>query len=289
MLYGGMKQFFIIIICLLAANVSKAQTSQQLDSLRKKFLEALKNTPPPPDSILRKKKQIRLKSPDTLRVVNIHPFKPLVFPPIFESAYFENAKANQDTIAITFYTVEIGTINVETGKIIACDPIVMRDAHPFTQRFPKGSFPVQLSIARYGSDERVAFSRIYFSDHAVAKWEFALGKGQKQIPLAGDDFYGYGVDGGEGVFIDSAANEDFTKMSKKDEDLWETVFSDETAKNYRNTWEFMVYNFGGHNLACFSTGLGDGRYATYVGYDANGKICRLLTDFGLVNWWEKKN
>jgi hypothetical protein len=288
MSYGGMKQFFILTICLLAANVSKAQTSQQLDSLRKKFLEAIKNTPPPPDSILRKKRQIRLKPPDTLRLVNIHPFKPLVFPPIFESSFFENAKANQDTIAITFYTVEIGTIYVETGKIIACDPIVMRDAHPFGQRFPKGSFPVQLSIAKYDNDERVAFSRIYFSDHPVAKWEFAVAKGKKQIPLASKDFYGYGVDGGEGVFIDSAANEDFTRMSNKDEDLWETVFSDEMAKNYHNTWEFMVYDFGGHKLACFSTGFGDGTYATYVGYDANGKICRLLTDFGLISWWGKK-
>jgi hypothetical protein len=225
MSYGGMKQFFILTICLLAANVSKAQTSQQLDSLRKKFLEAIKNTPPPPDSILRKKRQIRLKPPDTLRLVNIHPFKPLVFPPIFESSFFENAKANQDTIAITFYTVEIGTIYVETGKIIACDPIVMRDAHPFSQRFPKGSFPVQLSIAKFDNDERVAFSRTYFSDHPVAKWEFAVAKGKKQIPLASKDFYGYGVDGGEGVFIDSAANEDFTRMSNEDEDLWETVFA----------------------------------------------------------------
>jgi hypothetical protein len=77
-------------------------------------------------------------------------------------------------------------------------------------------------------------------------------------------------------------------MSNKDEGWWETVFSNEAAKNLHNNWEFVVYNFGGHNLACFSTGFGDGTYATYVGYDANGKICRLLTDFGLVIWWEKK-
>ena len=80
-----MKQFFILAICLLTANFSKAQTNRQLDSLRQKFLEALKNIPPPPDSVLRKKRQIRLKSPDTFRMVNIHPFKPLAFPAIFES------------------------------------------------------------------------------------------------------------------------------------------------------------------------------------------------------------
>jgi hypothetical protein len=33
--------------------------------------------------------------------------------------------------------------------------------------------------------------------------------------------------------------------------------------------------------------IGDGRYATYVGYDDEGNICRLLSDFALINWWDK--
>jgi len=265
-----------------------AQTSQEIDSIRKKYLEALKKTPPPPDSILKKKKQIRSKPPDSLYPVTLRAYLPLAYPSIFESAYFDQAKAQQDNQSISFHAVAIGNLQIETGKIIACDPIVMRDAQPFAQRFPTGSFPVQLSIARLGTDERVAFSRIYFSANAVAKWEFALAQGKKQIPLAGDDFYGYGVDGGQGIFIDSAANASFTRLLSKDDNLWEAVFGDETEKNYRNTWTFVLYQFPGHNLACFSTGFGDGTYATYVGYDARGNICRLLTDFGLITWWKKK-
>ena len=53
------------------------------------------------------------------------------------------------------------------------------------------------------------------------------------------------------------------------------------------TWNYALYNFNGHNIATFSTGLGDGHYATYVGYDEKGNICRLLTDFNLVGWWQK--
>ena len=266
-----------------------AQTKQEIDSIRAQFLEALKHWQPPPDSVLQKKRQLRSRLPDTLHPVTLRSYQPLAFPSIFESAYFDQARTQVDSIVISFYAVSIGDLHIESGKIIACDPIVMKDAEPFDQRFPIGEFPVQLVIAKIGSDERVAFSRIYFSNHPVAKWEFALPKGKKQIPLAGNDFYGYGVDGGKGIFIDSAANANFTELRNNDEELWETVFVDEAARNYRNTWDFLLYPFRSHNLSCFSTGFGDGTYATYVGYDASGKICRLPTDFGLVPWWKRRN
>jgi hypothetical protein len=44
------------------------------------------------------------------------------------------------------------------------------------------------------------------------------------------------------------------------------------------------YNFENHNWLLSSTGYGDGHYGTYVGYDAKGQLCRILTDFGLVVW-----
>jgi hypothetical protein len=58
-------------------------------------------------------------------------------------------------------------------------------------------------------------------------------------------------------------------------------------KHYHNTWRYAMFNFGQHNLVSFTTGMGDGHYATYIGYDANGKICRLLSDFDLFNWRKK--
>jgi hypothetical protein len=45
-----------------------------------------------------------------------------------------------------------------------------------------------------------------------------------------------------------------------------------------------MYNFGKHNLAVFTTGLGDGCYNTYIGFDAKGQPCRLLTDFAIFDW-----
>lgn len=209
-------------------------------------------------------------------------------PAIFETAFFKDCTMVEDSILMKFYAVNIGKINVESGKIISCDPIVMHDAMPFTQQFPAGEFPVQLAIAKINTDERVAFSRIYFSGKPVVKWEFALDSSQKNVPIDGETLYGYGVDAGIGIFIDEKANWAYNQLMAKNMNLWDDVFTKEMGKHYRNTWDYAIYNFEGHNLAAFSTGYGDGTYATYIGFDDQGKPCRLLTDFGLVEWWKKK-
>ena len=221
---------------------------------------------------------------DTL---NISPYDIKSSPAIFETAFFKGTKANYDTIPIEFYAVDIGKINIESGKIIACDPILMHDAISFSQVFPKGEFPIHLSIAKFNGDERVAFSRILFSNKPVAKWEFALRGDEKQLPIFGQKMHSYSVDGGIGLFIDERGNAFFNELYKRNSNIWEDVFNKEMDKNSHSSWQYVLYNFEGHNLASFSTGVGDGHYATYVGYDEQGSICRLLTDFALIVWWKK--
>jgi len=225
--------------------------------------------------------------PDTvLHFSNVEAYKVKAFPFIFETAFFKGTNMIEDSTRLDFYAVDIGMIQIESGKIIAGDPIVVRDSRAFTQKFPKGKFPVQLAIAKFSGDERVAYSRICFSQAPVVKWEFALDSGQKQMPIGGDKIYGYGVDGGTGLFIDAKANQALSELSSKDAYLWDKVSRDR-QRHSRNTWEYSLYAFGEHNLATFTTGMGDGHYATYVGYDASGRPCRLLTDFGLIGWWKK--
>lgn len=208
-------------------------------------------------------------------------------PIIFETAFFKGTITNIDTLLTRLYTINIGDIQVESGKLIACDPIVMRDAKPFSANFPIGHFPVQLALANVNGDERIAFSRIMFSDKPVAQWRFALHDGQQPVSIFGETLYGYGVDAGIGLFIDEKANLAFNRLDKQNDSLWDEVFTKEMDKHLHATWQYVLYNFGKHNLAAFSTGWGDGTYGTYIGYDANGNICRLLTDFGLIEWWKK--
>jgi hypothetical protein len=230
-------------------------------------------------------KLISLQKLDTVKII---PFSVTSKPAIFETAYFAGTQAKMDTFPISFYAVNIGKINIESGKVIAGDPIVIHDAKPYAHEFPVGQFPVQLAIAKIDKDERVAFSRILFSDSAVAKWEFALHEGQKPILIDTGTKYGYGVDAGIGMFIDKKANDAFMELYKKDDSLWTKVFINEMGKHSRPSWDYVLYNFDAHNFAAFHTGYGDGFYATYVGYDSKGNICRLLTDFELVEWWPER-
>jgi hypothetical protein len=70
----------------------------------------------------------------------------------------------------------------------------------------------------------------------------------------------------------------------------EGVYKDirkEMENHYHYDWKYTMFNFRQHNLAAFSTGVGDGRYASYIGFDAKGKPCRLVTDFALFDWKRK--
>jgi hypothetical protein len=204
------------------------------------------------------------------------------YPDIFEAAFQSDTKVTQGDITYTFDRLDIGNLTIESGKLIACDPVVMHDAQPFTQSFPLGNFPVHLAMAKTPTDERVAFSRIVFSDKAIARWTLALKIGQKPISLRDTNFYCYGVDAGAGIFIDSVAN---VRFNTYDHSEWEDVF---VAKAEKNGYTGFMHDFEGHNLATFSTGYGDGCYATFIGFDSEGNACQLLTDFGLVEWWKSE-
>jgi hypothetical protein len=207
-------------------------------------------------------------------------------PVFFESAFIKGTSEKRNGTTVKFYGVTIGKLKIKSGHIIACDPMHIDEyGKPFTQVFPTGEFPVQLSIAKFDYEEKIAFARINFSDEPVARWEFAFLEGQTPIAVGGDKMHGYSVDAGVGVFIDAAANKalDRNNVTRMGEGIYQ-----EMDQHYHNTWRYAMYNFGNHNLAAFSSGDGDGYYATYIGFDAGGKPCRLLTDFNLFDWSHNK-
>ncbi len=200
----------------------------------------------------------------------------LAFPKIFEGSFVKHTKVAQFGTEITFDKIAVGNLKVSSGQIIATDPVTLSDAIAFNEEFPIGEFPVELAMANISAnkDRRVAFARVKFSDKPIRKWEFALLPGQTPIPLNSKEIYGYGVDAGLGLFVDQEAKNNLNMMLEKN---WHNMFS-EKFEHYLN------YSFQNHNAVFFSTGYGDGFYATYIGRDSEGKICQLLTDFDIVLW-----
>ena len=210
-----------------------------------------------------------------------------IFPIIFEGAFSNDTSVKQDTFDYDFKVIDIGILNVESGKIIASDPIVMHDRIAFTQDFPIGRFPVQVAVAKSKNFEVNCFCRINFSNEEVVKWEFALLPGQKKITLTDSIIYCYSVDASMALFIDETANKIFNKKTTKEwESDWENIFVKKSEEC--NNKAGFIHTFNNHNFATFFTGNGDGCYATYIGFDKENQVCRLLTDFGIIRWWTLK-
>jgi hypothetical protein len=214
--------------------------------------------------------------------------KVITQPALLETAFIKGTIEKINNADIYLYGITIGQIKIITGRIVACDPLHIEEyGIPYTQTFPTGEFPVQLSISKVENTETVCFARIKFSDEPVVRWELALIKDQKPLPVGDEKIHGYGVDAGIGIFADDSTlktiRADTTIYS--DEDIYRKIKA-EMDKHYHDEWKYAM-NAYGQNVAAFSTGLGDGRYASYIGFDANGKPCRLVTDFGLFNWKAK--
>lgn len=221
-------------------------------------------------------------STETLDTIKTVPTAITAQPVLFESAFVLGTTHKLNDSTVKLCGINIGNIRIPSGKLVACDPILIEEyGIPFTYQFPTGEFPVQLSIAKQGPEERIAFARIKFSDEPVAKWEFALLKDQEPLPVGGKKMYGFVVDGGLGIFADAEAIKVLNVEPMQS--LNDSVYR-EMDKHTHFDWRYNVHEFGNHNLAMFSTGFGDGRYSTYIGFDANGKPCRLLTDMDLFSW-----
>lgn len=259
-----------LIVIAVAAIVTHFMRKQKTASA----LEALKIPPPQQDT-----------TPPPPAAPLLTDCKDTAYPILFEAAFFPGTRFidedYDDTVALR--TLDIGKLRIETGRLVACDPIELLYIKPFAQRFPNGDFPVQLSLANYGREERIAFSRIVFSDQPVVHWEPLAREGNPRESMRDRNASGYAVDAGKGVFADAAAA---TALSAKDTAFEYNLLYRESEKNYRSCYSYTVQYFDGHNIAVFTSGMGDGVYVTYGGYDANGKICRVLTSFKLAGWWK---
>ena len=198
--------------------------------------------------------------------------------PEYLALALENGRQVRD---ITLVHRQIGNLHLPTGALVACDPFVPMDAGDFTVSLPRGTFPVVLSIAQFANDQRVAFASIRPKEHAPAKWEMMLVGKQDASTLKKDEIFGYGVDSGTGCFMDRSAARALDQAMGANPEFCETMIA-EMEKTYTNTWSWLDMKFGEGNLIAFSSGYGDGAYATYAGYGANGELCVVVTDFGVV-------
>ncbi|MBW4580985.1 MAG: DUF4241 domain-containing protein [Tildeniella nuda ZEHNDER 1965/U140] len=211
--------------------------------------------------------------------------------------------------SITFSVHNIGNLVLTSGKLIACDPLLISPSSEgnepfFTVCLLPNSYPILLSVATYNPLSKLpACAMLQVSSQVPVKWEVAL--------RLGDDLekgiYAYGVDSGTGCFMDAdtlqaliaLVNPENIKNEARQslatilevEERFEQEFGNrlvqEQDKNYANTgfdWtNLLVSSSTGANVITFRSGLGDGVYASYWGYDEADKVVCLVTDFMLFD------
>ena len=186
-----------------------------------------------------------------------------------------------DGKAVTFDCYVLGQLRLPSGKIVAADGFIMFGAEPFTRSVKPGTYPVSVAVARLGDDQRIAFAQVRFSDRRIAKWEMALTPGQDPSKLKADEIYCYGVDSGTGSFADPGAQE---VLGAKDARNLVDEATEEMKKVYEPTRDWVVIDTPKGSAALFSSGWGDGAYASYFGLDDQGEPVALVTDFQVIDW-----
>jgi hypothetical protein len=174
---------------------------------------------------------------------------------------------------------------------------------PFTRTVPPGRYPVALCVSQHTypnrTEERVAAAMIRFTKAKPAAWEMTLRPGEDPATLLPGQFFGYGVDGGEGCFTDAHAVETLEPerklFSKRSGRQPPPNAGSEYYRNLRTPFfrrldesrrEWAANEVAdpdtGANLIAFSSGWGDGAYPSFWGLDRAGNPCRLATDFGIL-------
>ena len=180
----------------------------------------------------------------------------------------------------------LGHIQVTSGRLGACDPIVgARDAWPFARSVAPGHYAVDVAVLEFpNAERRVALARVQLAEREPVWWESAAPEGAQPGDLKPGEAYGYCVDGGIGCFADVRALRAF--------DEWGEHATNELARELEETyepawaWADIRCGAAGENVIVFSSGIGDGFYFSYWGFADDGTIVSLVTDFGLceLDW-----
>lgn len=163
-----------------------------------------------------------------------------------------------------------GNLVLPSGRIVVDELFV--DPRPLKVRVVPRAYPVHATLARYrsGSSDDVAFATLVLSRRPTVRWR-----------LVG----GVAVDGGTAAVTSPEGAHVLEARLRRDQarwdGVWDRMFDSLTAHDYK------VTNFALDrqvNLALFTSGLGDGSYPVYAGFDTAARPTRIVVDFLLLHF-----
>jgi hypothetical protein len=187
-----------------------------------------------------------------------------------------------------------GNLTLTTGQIVCTDPMYRELGLPQAWAAKPGNYPVYLYIGLDDEfDGRVAYAELLFKDEVPAEWKLSL------IPehLLADSFERkmngmYPVENGLSSFSDYETFKIYNQeignfySANKNGNFYTEILEPLFKKNAHipkssrgQDWIDYKPKQANANIIMFGSGWGDGLYPRYVGYDKNGNIVKLVTDF----------
>ena len=196
-----------------------------------------------------------------------------------------------------FY-LTVGTVDITSGKVVVADPLCyMAGEHIIApvlkKEIPNGSYPAEVSIYR---DEligiRMCTARLKIKETTAVRYELSESEEASAAARFKDGImHGFPVDAGMMCFVDANGADhyrDFLENWHKDnpgknhyDDYFQAFFaeSDKKLPQYQREGgdfiEWMNPNTK-ERMVQISSGLGDGFYHSFWGYDEGGEICELV-------------
>ncbi|MGF6345852.1 DUF4241 domain-containing protein [Variovorax sp. W2I14] len=179
-----------------------------------------------------------------------------------------------------------GAVNITSGRIVACDPLVQPERQPFARELQaRGAFPVEVLHDKGQHALAVLWLRDRGSLRAAdLNWQMALMEGESLDTLGDDEFYGYPVDAGLGCFMDPDAAIAMAERDKREaaDPDYSNYYDDVLAGEMGDTDVVDHCPLGpgsASNMVIFRSGWGDGSYPSFWALDASGEPVALVTDF----------
>jgi len=187
----------------------------------------------------------------------------------------------------------VGSITVSSGALIVCDPMLMSDGIRYTQPVTPGAYPVEVLRARFPDGDwrgtRNALAILRLSAEAPVTWRMAMRPDESERQLARGERFGFGVDSACACIVDASA--------AIGSPLLDADWFDRVSDVGGGTAAIIPGDPAlGADLFVCTSGLGDGLYSSYWGFDVAGKLACLVIDFDLVEvswptgrgrWWQR--
>ena len=161
--------------------------------------------------------------------------------------------------------LQIGEVRLPSGRVVVGEYL---DEEPLPFTVAPGAYPAHATLARYRDypNDDVAFLTLVLSESPTIHW-------QPSGAIA--------VDGGTATLTSVEGRDALLNAQEAGSlELSEAIFDSMVAHDYLATeWELTPET----NLVQVSSGVGDGGYPVYVGYDAAGKPTRVVVDFYLLH------